>query len=197
MLETVQEFECHIMVRDYQMPLLLAHYPHLENKIIGMPVASIWDLSPREIIRTVLTRRTKVPLPVTIPGREEEYNFPTVDRFYVRNLGNIMLSFMIPTVSSVCREIYFIGADGRPMPEKTYFSLYSNSSQFTDLMQTVFDTHPSVFRDGNVTQIYNDHCTFFEELVHYGESLGKRYCSLTPSYIPALASRLASPKPEK
>jgi hypothetical protein len=105
---------------------------------------------------------------------------------------------MIPIVSSVCKEIYIIGADGRKpsetggrKPDENYFWRHSSSSQFIDLMQTVFDTHPSVFRDRPYTDEYKDYCEFFEGLLRYGEGLGKRYYSLTPSYIPVLAQRPA------
>lgn len=191
MLETVREFQCYIMVQDFHVPLLLAHYPELENRIIGMPAPGIWDMSLRELIRMLLTRRTKMPLPVKIPGHSEEYNFPTLDKFYVRLSGSIMTVFMLPVVSSVCKTIYVVGADGRK-PDEKYMWAYSPSSQSADLMQTIFDTHPSVFRDSVYIDMYKEHCKFFEELVHYGESLGKRYYALTPSHIPVLARRLVS-----
>lgn len=190
MLETEQEFEYYIMVRDYQLPLLLSHCPHLEDRVIGMPVPGVMEMTASELIRTALAKRGKSLAPTRIPGRKEQYNFPTPDRFYVRNLANVMTNFMIPVASSVCTEIYFLGADGRPSAEKAYYAAYSASTQFTDLMQTVCETHPSVFRDGVVTDTYEEHCRSLEGLLRYGESLGKRYFTLAPSHIPALAERL-------
>ena len=193
MLETVEEFQCYIMIRDHQVPLLLAHYPQLESRIIGMPAPGVWDMSVRQIMRMLLHKPTRMPFPTKIPGHEEKWNFPTLDKFYVRVAPSVMPGLMIPVVSSVCEEIYIIGADGRK-PDENYFWTHSQSSQFGELMQTVFDTHPSFFRDSDYTDNYKEYCQFFEELVHYGESLGKRYYSLAPSYIPALAKRLVPPE---
>jgi len=159
MLETVDRFQCYIMLPEQSVPLLLAHYPNLKSKIIGMP-----------------KKNGKV------------YNFPTADNFFVRGSRNVLTMFMLPVVSSVAGEIYIIGADGRQTDEK-YFWQHSASSQFNDLMQTAVDTHPSFFRDRVYTEYYEEHCEFLEGLVNYGESLGKRYYALTPSYIPVLAQR--------
>ncbi|MDY6917296.1 MAG: hypothetical protein SVP26_05025 [Chloroflexota bacterium] len=191
MLETVQEFQCYIMVQDFQVPLLLAHHPELEERIIGMPAPGIWDMRSSELIRTLLARRGGMPTPVKIPGHGEEYNFPTLDRFYVRLTASIMTLFMLPVVSSVCRNIYVVGADGRKPEEKQLWD-YSSSSQFGNLMQTILETHPAVFRDSNYMHIYKRHCNEFKELVQYGEAAGKRYYALTPSHIPVLARRLVS-----
>jgi len=104
---------------------------------------------------------------------------------------------MVPVVSSVCKEIYIIGADGRSphgrKPDETFIWSYSSPSQFGELMQTAFDTHPAYFRDRPYTENYEMYCENFEGLVRYGESLGQRYYSLAPSYIPALAKRPAPP----
>ena len=191
MLETVEEFQCYIMIPHHDVPLLLAHHPQLENRIIGMPMPGVWDMSLGELVRLALFNPNKAPWLTKIPGHREEYNFPTLDKFYVRVSPSVMTSLMIPVVSSVCQEIYIIGADGRK-PDENYFWTHSSPSQFGDLMQTVFDTHPSFFRDVLYTDHYEEHCRYFKEVVRYGESLGKRYYSLAPSYVPVLAQRLVS-----
>jgi len=201
MMETVRKFQCYIMVPDHSVPLLLAYYPELESKIIGIQLPGILDMSVREIIWMLIRRPKRIftsslPLPNKIPGHGEEYNFPTPDKLYVRasaNSSNVMTIAMLPVASSVCEEIYIIGADGRK-PDENYVWTYSSSSQLGDLMQTIFDTHPSLIRDSVYTDYYKEHCEFFENLLRYGESLGKRYYSLTPSYIPALAKRPAPPE---
>jgi len=197
-LEAVNEFNCYIMTQEYSVPLYLAHYPELENKIIGMPAPGVWEMSLFEIIKMVLRRPHKIPWFDRIPGHSEEYNFPTPDKFYTRLTGSVLPSFMVPVVSYVCKEIYFIGADGynprERKPDGTSVWSYSSSSQFGELVQTAVDTHPSFFRDQPYTFNYKIYCENFEGLLRYGESLGKRYYSLTPSYIPALAKRPAPPE---
>lgn len=191
-IEAVHETNCYILTEDYFLPLLLAHYPELEDKIIGIETPGIWDLSLYEIIRMVLRRPHKIPWFDKIPGHEEEYNFPTPDKFYVRTAGSVLPSYLIPIVSSVCKVIYILGADGRDpkgdKPDKTYIWNYSQSCQFNE--QTAFDTHPSYFRDRPYTEDFDIYCDNFKGLIRYGESLGRKYYSLAPSYIPVLAQRL-------
>ena len=115
---------------------------------------------------------------------------------YLMRSTSVLTSHVVPIVSSVCDEIYFIGADGRK-PDDKYFWSYDKSSQFGELMQTLFETHPSFFRDADYVDYYKTHCDYFEDLLCYGESLGKQYYTLTPSYIPALARRPAPPEKMK
>ena len=161
MVEVVDQFNCYIMLPDYCVPLLLAHYPELKTKIIGMP------------------KHGKI------------FNFPTLTDFYVRGSKNILTSLMLPVASSMVDEIYIIGSDGRKKGEQ-YFWQHSASSQFSNLIQTAFETHPSFFRDRIYDKYYKEHCKFLEGLLLYGESLSKKYYSLTHSYIPALAQRQVS-----
>jgi hypothetical protein len=182
LLEIAMEFHCYIMLPDYNLGLYLAHYPELKSKIIGMPIR----LGLREIITAVSYTFIKVPIKVPAGG----CNFPTLERFYVRSSANIMTLLMLPVASSAATKIYIIGADGRK-PDEEYFWTHSSSSQLGDLMQTAFDTHPSFLRDHVYADYYDEHCKVLERLVHYGESLGKKYYALTPSYIPVLAQRPA------
>jgi len=170
--EAINDLDCYVMVPANSLPLYLAHYPELKRKIIGM---SIYYPDFKDKIMSWLLSKNK-------------YNFPTKDKFFVYFSRNILTMFMLPVVSSVVNKIYIIGADGRKSNEK-YFWQHSPSSQITDLMQTAFNTHPSFFRDRVYSDYYKEHCRFLEGLIEYGESLGKEYYILTPSYIPVLAKR--------
>jgi hypothetical protein len=191
-IEAVRDFQCYISTRDTFVPLFLAHYPEFEDKIIGIEVPGVWNLSLKEILFMVLRRPHKLPWFDKIPGHGEEYNFPAPDKLYVRGAGSILPSHMIPVASSVCKEIYILGADGRNpkgrKPDGTFIWGYSPSCQFNE--QTAFDTHPSYFRDRPYTENFDIYCEIFERLIRYGESLGRKYYSLAPSYIPVLAQRL-------
>jgi len=194
-VEAVSNFDCYILTEDYHLSLLLAHYPALKDRIIGIEAPGVWELSLSEIISMLFTRPHKLPWFDKIPGHDEMYNFPTLDKFYVRLTGSVLPSYMIPTVSSVCNEIFIIGADGRNphgrKPDETYIWSYSSACQFNDLIETAFKTHPSYFRDRPFTEDFNIYCDNFDKLIQYGESLGKKYYTLTPSFIPALAKRFA------
>ena len=195
-LDKQKEFGFYILTKDYFAPLLLAHYPGLKDKIIGIEAPGVWDLSLREILRMILLRPHKIPWFDKIPGHEEAFNFPTIDKFYVRSAGSVLPSYMIPLASAVCKDVYVIGADGRDpngrKPDETYIWSYSSSCQFdNDLMKTAFETHPAYFRDRPFTEVMDIYCDNYEELIEYGEHAGKKYHSLPPSFIPVLAQRFA------
>lgn len=156
-LKVVQKYKCFVMVPDFTVPLMLAHYPELQEYLIGM--------------------HTK-----------NDFNIPNLEKYYVKGSSNILTLYMIPVASSISQNIFIIGADGRK-PDENYFWKHSSSAQYSNLMQTAFDTHPSFFRDRVYTDYYDRHCKFLDKLLQYGESKGKKYISLTPSYIPALEKR--------
>jgi hypothetical protein len=160
MLEAVEEFDLFVMTIEPFLPLLLAHYPQLEDRIIGLPEDN------------------------------RGLNFPTPERFHIKSAANIMTMLMLPVASAAADEIHIIGADGR-QPKENYFWRHDSSAQLDELMETAFATHPSFFRDRIYEDYYEEHCRNLESLLVYGESLGKRYFSMTPSFIPALAGRTA------
>ncbi|GIV34004.1 MAG: hypothetical protein KatS3mg031_1539 [Chitinophagales bacterium] len=158
-LDAFRTFQFHIAVPHYTQPLLLQHFPELEGKLIGMYM------------------RRYLPL-----------NFPTPEKFWVKSTANILTALMLPIASAAADAIYIIGADGREKGEN-YFWKHSKTAQYDDLMQSAFDTHPSFFRDRDYEDYYDEHCAFLEKMIEFGEANGKKYFSLTPSYIPALRER--------
>lgn len=157
-IKVYNKYKPFIIVPEYTVGLLLAHYPELKDRIIGMK------------------------------HKKGEFNFPTSDKFWIKGSANILTLYMLPIASSISDEINIIGADGRD-PNEKYFWKHSSSAQFDDLMQTVFETHPSFFRDRDYKDYYEEHCNFLENLIKFGESKGKKYYSLTGSFIPALKQR--------
>lgn len=119
---------------------------------------------------------------------ESVWNLPSKKKLYVKNTSNILTLLMIPLASSVADTIFILGADGRNSNEK-YFWNHSSSAQYTDYMETVFKAHPSFFRDRVYEDYYKEHCKTLENLIQYGEFLGKVYLSITKSFIPALENR--------
>ncbi len=158
-LKIYNKYKPFIVVPEYTVALLLAHYPELEDRIIGMK------------------------------HKKGEFNFPTLEKFWVKGTANILTLYILPIASTIANEINIIGADGRN-PNEKYFWQHSQSAQFNDLMQTVFEIHPSFFRDRDYKDYYEEHCKFLNDLIEFGESQGKKYFSLTNSYIPALKKRI-------
>jgi hypothetical protein len=124
---------------------------------------------------------------ITIPFNGT-LNLPTPENRRVKVTENIMTLYMLPIASAMAEEVYIGGADGRDQKEQ-YFWKHDKTAQYCDLLNSVWDAHPSFFRDRNYDAYYADHCRTIEELMRYGEDHGVKYCSLTPSRIPALAKR--------
>jgi len=193
-LKAVNKFQCNILTEDYHLPLILAHFPGLKSKLIGLDVPGVWDMSIKEILEMILRRPTKIPWFDKIPGHDEKFNFPTPDKMYVRLTGSVLPSHMIPVASAICKNIFIIGADGRDpggrQPDEKYIWSYSSTCQYDE--RTSMRTNPSYYRDRPLTEDFDIYCENFDDLVRYGELKGKKYFSLTPSYIPALARRFCS-----
>ncbi len=119
---------------------------------------------------------------------KDTFNFPTQKSISVKATSNILTLFMLPIASSFAEYIFILGADGRGKKEK-YFWQHSKDAQYDKKMESAFLAHPSFFRDTDYEAYYEQHCEVLEELIKYGESLGKKYASITQSYIPALKNR--------
>jgi len=157
-LKVYRRYKPYIIVPFNTVSLILAHYPELKDRIIG------------------------------VQTKQDEFHFPTSDQLWVKSSANILTLYMLPIASSVSKKIYILGADGRN-PDEKYFWKHSSSAQFDDLMQTVFETHPSFFRDRDYQDYYEEHCQFLNDLIEFGEQKGKKYLSLVPSYIPVLSKK--------
>lgn len=158
-LEVVKRYKSYVMVPAHSIPLLHAHYPELNDFIIGMD----W--------------------------KSGKFNFPVPDNFWVKDTDNILSFLMIPVASALTDKIFIIGADGRSQDEN-YFWKFSGDSQFDDLMDSVFSSHISFFRDRKYADYYSNHCKLLEDLITFGEDKGKEYFSFTESNIPALKQRI-------
>jgi|GEM_PF-700543 len=157
-LNLVLSSEVYLIIPEMNVPLMLAHYPQLQDRIIG------------------------------IGSKGDDWNFPRTHRFFVKNTSNILTLLMLPFASTLADTIFILGADGRQEHE-TYFWNHSASAQYGERMEDAFKMHPSFFRDRIYTDYYQEHCALLESLLLYGESFGKVYFSLAPSFIPALKHR--------
>jgi hypothetical protein len=117
------------------------------------------------------------------------WRWPTADDFSVRTTSNVLTLLMLPAAFALADRIEIAGCDGR-QPQERYFWKHNAGTQYSDeLMQSVFAAHPAFFRDRDYEDYYEQHCVELEELIATGEASGKSVVSVTPSYIPALATR--------
>ncbi len=122
--------------------------------------------------------------------RADKITFPSKNELSVMPASSIITFIMLPLGISLADEIYVLGADGRGKNEK-YFWKHNDKVQLTDLMESVFKTHPSFFRDRDYADYYEEHCKFIERMIVKGENeLNKKIYSLSESFIPAFQNRL-------
>ena len=152
---------CMCMVPERYLPLLFGHYSQeLSGRLIGMP-----------------------------EERERDFNFPDPGQFWVRNTANILTHLMLPIASALAQEIRIFGADGRQPRDAGYWQ-HNPAAQFSGLLETIYQAHPSFERDQDIEEYYAVHCAVVEQMIQKGEQeAGVRYFSETPSFIPALSSR--------
>ncbi|MEX2375904.1 MAG: hypothetical protein WD942_10040 [Dehalococcoidia bacterium] len=159
-VEVVEKYRCYLVVPQFTVPLMVARHPSLRDFIIGIAVKS-----------------------------SGPFNFPTAADLTTLGTTSISTYLMLPVASSLTGRVHFIGADGRK-PDENYFWKHNPQVQYADLMETVFETHPSFFRDRVYADYYDEYCDVFESIVAFGERQGKEYLSLTDSHIPALSRRV-------
>lgn len=114
----------------------------------------------------------------------EKIVFPQKDNLKIYNSMNVITSFSLPIASSLCNKIGIIGCDGRN--EK--FELQHSKYIFGD-ERINFENHETGIEPDKSRISYYEHCAYWEKIILFGESLGKKYYSLTSSYIPALKKR--------
>ena len=110
----------------------------------------------------------------------DRIQFPSCDSMKVyRKAGNVITNIAIPFVSAFVNTIYISGCDGTPnIQSDTLIWEYSQLCQENQ----VVEAHRN-------DDMLDQHNKYFEELLVYGESVGKTYRAITNSYIPALAKR--------
>lgn len=121
--------------------------------------------------------------------RSDELVFPNELDLSAKPSGSILTFLMLPLATDLADEIYILGADGRGKKEN-YFWKHNEKVQMKELMSSVFAMHPSVFRDVSYKDHYAAHCAYMEKMILSGEAIGKKYFSLTESFVPVLQKRL-------
>lgn len=150
-----------------------------------------WLLAPAEYSATLLRHMPEVrPRLIAIDVRSSKcFNLVSHDQPWVRRTGNVLTGFMLPLAGGLSSRIDIYGCDGRD-PNDVLFWAHNERTQYSDLYQTVIDTHPSFFADNDYVRYYEMHCKLLSEFFAWGEGdHGLEFRSRTMSYIPALNAR--------
>lgn len=106
---------------------------------------------------------------------KRELCFPNQDDLELYSKAhNVITKYAIPIASALTDEILISGCDGARM---------------LDNGDLVYDHADAVVATNKKNEVLN-HYAFFRQIVEYGESKGKHYCSITKSYVPALQERM-------
>lgn len=157
----------YFLVPEQLAPIMLHHHPEIAERTIAVPLTNRYDFRQKDRV-----------------------NVQLLDNFQVRSLDSVLNLLMLPVASTLADEIYILGCDGRKPVDQAFWSHHS-ASQYSDLMQTVNDTHPGFF-DVDYVDYYDRYCSHVASVIAAGEALGKTYASLVPSYVPALSERPAA-----
>jgi hypothetical protein len=126
---------------------------------------------------------------IAIPyGADSPINLNLDKNFYIKTTDNILTFLMLPLASTLAKNIYLLGCDGRPLDENDYFWKHNDKTQFTGEMESIKKIHPSFFKL-EYNEYYLRHCDTLENYFLAGEQEQHNYISLTFSYIPALIKR--------
>ena len=120
--------------------------------------------------------------------RAEKFTIPSEGNMQVKPTGSVITFMMIPLAVSLTRHVGIIGADGRGKQEN-YFWKHNDQVQLKELMECVYETHPSFFRDRVYADHYEHHCEEMKQMIELGESKGVEISALTHSFVPCLAER--------
>lgn len=118
-------------------------------------------------------------------GASETYNIPSSGALSVKYSPNVLTSLLLPTAAALSNTIHTVGCDGRNKDEK-YFWRHNDRAQYTQLMDSVFEKHPSFLNDQNLDKYYHQHVVRLTRDVNWLRHKGKKVQSLTPTYLDIL-----------
>ncbi len=104
------------------------------------------------------------------------------------NLPNILNGLLLPLGSTLSDSIFLLGFDGRG-PLDTIFWKNSNANAYNDLKATIQAAHPAFFKGIDYDEYARIQSDTADMIMAMGEKMGKKYCCLNKTYIPALAKR--------
>lgn len=161
----IKNNDCMLVVLNTWIPYILHNNNELADKIIGLSIYA------------------------------REINFPSKDNLSVMRSNNVATAIMTPIASSLCNQIDFIGCDGCEINEKGIekkdWDHYGKMDKQSKLQKdNIQERNQCIFgKIDNIDEYYAMHVRYFQEIIEYGEKLGKKYRTLTPSYIPVLSER--------
>lgn len=118
-------------------------------------------------------------------------NGPAIDlseQFYLSPYPNVLTLGLLPLASTFARQINIVGCDGRRIVDDSFFWSHDKKVQFNDKMTDIQSAHPAFFNI-DYNDYYMGHCKDLEYVLAAIEASGRTVKSLTPSLIPALATR--------
>ena len=153
---------CYLVVNEYWVPLLCEKNNKLAEHIIGLSMTA-----------------KDISIPKT--GCREVY-YKAVD---------VMTSLMLPIASALTDNIYISGCDGYPEKNENVQIIWEYDESIKNTARRFRQESEKVGLDTYVDYgfTYYNHTVYLKELIEKCEQEGKRYLTLTESYIPVFKNR--------
>ncbi len=114
----------------------------------------------------------------------DDIHFPTNDNLKVyAKAANVITTTAIPVISRFVKQIYITGCDGQ---DENDMPVWTHTEDLFDLDTVKLEGARHII---DLIDYIQRHNINYERVIKYGESLGVKYESLTPSYIPCLMER--------
>lgn len=108
-------------------------------------------------------------------------NFPTINNMNVlRKAYNVITALAIPIASAISDDVCISGCDGIDLGKE--MKEWEHAENLT--AETI-----STDTEDDYMEYYSQHYAYFEEILQYGEAMGKKYYTYYDSFIPALKKR--------
>lgn len=153
------ENDCVLIVPELLGAVLIRRYPMLDKKLIRM----------------------------SLDAKDIQFPSPK-DMSVFRKAYNVITTLALPVASFISSKIYIFGCDGVADSEEIVNGNVWKHNEKLEKDKS-FDNYATGDDVEWEKEYYLKHISYFEELLEYGEGLGKEYISYTKSYIPALQKR--------
>lgn len=125
---------------------------------------------------------------VGIPIAGSSINMNVVENFWCGAIDNVLLQLFLPLATTYAKLVALVGFDGKRPGDKKFWN-HSGLVQYTDMLETVEEVHPAFFFYRDYQEYFERHSLMIETALELGERAGCSYEVLTPSVVPALATR--------
>lgn len=171
--------------------VLLKDYENLLEKIVEYIKKQMCYLVVPEVVGKVIFERYSEVRNwiISFDFNTDQINFPSIEKMSVyRKAYNVITAFAIPLASALYNSVYIAGCDGKALDKDNCKTTWSYAEKCKS--EKPYRNEQCKTEENWLREYFTKHYSYFNELLQYGESIGKKYISITDSFIPCLHERL-------